>query len=309
MQCKRLLLPLALVGALGLALPPASAAAGPVFRDVPPGYWAGAAIAHMARAGLLTGYPDGTFRPDRPLTGAEVVALTDRLILGADAPSPAGRPWYAGDLAAAAAHGWISPAFVPTASASREEAVALLGDAFVGAGGQTLPPWSDAASISAWARPGVAAAAAAGLAEGRPDGRFDPRARLTRAEGAVLFDRALRQVFVHGGRRFRVVDRLSLVASAYGSGEPGIGTTTATGTPVRVGEAAVDPSTIPLGSYLWVTGYDSSYLPADGVLEHAEDTGGTIRGDRIDLYVSGPAAAYRDFGLQAVSALLLAPLS
>ncbi len=39
--------------------------------DVPPGHWAYQAIEELVRAGLIEGYPDGTFRPNRTLTRAE----------------------------------------------------------------------------------------------------------------------------------------------------------------------------------------------------------------------------------------------
>lgn len=48
---------------------------------------------------------------------------------------------------------------------------------------------------------------------------------------------------------------------------------TATGTTPRVGVCAVDPKVIPLGSYVKI----------NGVVYHAEDTGGAIKGNRIDI--------------------------
>ena len=50
---------------------------------------------------------------------------------------------------------------------------------------------------------------------------------------------------------------------------------TATGTTPHVGGCAVDPKKIPLGSYVKIN--DKVY--------HAEDTGGAIKGNRIDLVV------------------------
>lgn len=50
---------------------------------------------------------------------------------------------------------------------------------------------------------------------------------------------------------------------------------TATGTTPHVGGCAVDPSKIPLGSY----------VKLNGVVYHAEDTGGAIKGNRIDIVV------------------------
>lgn len=40
-------------------------------RDVPPGHWAYQAIEQLVRDGIIEGYPDGTFRPNRTLTRAE----------------------------------------------------------------------------------------------------------------------------------------------------------------------------------------------------------------------------------------------
>ena len=51
---------------------------------------------------------------------------------------------------------------------------------------------------------------------------------------------------------------------------------TATGTTPHVGGCAVDPKKIPLGSFVKI----------NGVVYHAEDTGGAIKGNRIDLVVN-----------------------
>jgi 3D (Asp-Asp-Asp) domain-containing protein len=111
------------------------------------------------------------------------------------------------------------------------------------------------------------------------------------------------------GQLFRVLRRLTMIASAYGQGEPGVGLYTATGTRVHTGTLAVDPRVIRLGSTLFVRGYRSPYLPTGGLLGRAEDTGGEIRGSRIDIYLDGPLAAIRAFGLQTVQVLVLAPPS
>lgn len=43
------------------------------------GHWAEAAILRCMERGLLKGYPDGTFRPDQPVTRAELAVILDRL--------------------------------------------------------------------------------------------------------------------------------------------------------------------------------------------------------------------------------------
>lgn len=60
---------------LVLALQPARAA----FTDVAPGSWYEDAVTELAQAGALKGYPDGSFRPDQPISAAEFVAVTARL--------------------------------------------------------------------------------------------------------------------------------------------------------------------------------------------------------------------------------------
>ena len=57
--------------------------------------------------------------------------------------------------------------------------------------------------------------------------------------------------------------------------------TTFSGTPARVGAIAVDPNVIPLGSKLYIVSADGEYLYGYCV---AEDTGGAIKGNTVDLY-------------------------
>lgn len=50
------------------------------FNDLPTGHWAFAAMQKAAATGVLSGYADGTIRPDQPLTRGEAAALIDRVI-------------------------------------------------------------------------------------------------------------------------------------------------------------------------------------------------------------------------------------
>ena len=45
------------------------------FSDVSSSHWASAEIAHAAAQGWISGYPDGTFRPDQPITRCEAVRV------------------------------------------------------------------------------------------------------------------------------------------------------------------------------------------------------------------------------------------
>lgn len=65
-------------------------------------------------------------------------------------------------------------------------------------------------------------------------------------------------------------EKFTVKAYAYTGGG-----TTAMGTQARVGEIAVDPSVIPLGTEVYVEGYGFA---------RAEDTGGNIKGNTVDVY-------------------------
>ena len=70
-------------------------------------------------------------------------------------------------------------------------------------------------------------------------------------------------------------------ATAYTHTDAGCDLITATGSTVHVGTVAVDPRYIPYGTRMFIVANDGSYVY--GVSE-AEDCGGAIKGDRVDLY-------------------------
>lgn len=84
-------------------------------------------------------------------------------------------------------------------------------------------------------------------------------------------------------------------ASAYSAYDPGNGNRTYSGNLLRKGLVAVDPSVIPLGTRLYIKGY--GYAIAD-------DIGGAIKGNRIDLAFDSHREAI-NFGLQRVTVYVL----
>ena len=50
------------------------------FSDVPSSHWASQVISFATRQGWLTGYPDGTFRPEQSVSRAEAVTLINRVL-------------------------------------------------------------------------------------------------------------------------------------------------------------------------------------------------------------------------------------
>lgn len=84
--------------------------------------------------------------------------------------------------------------------------------------------------------------------------------------------------------------QLTVRATAYAL--PG---TTATGVGVRYGIIAVDPRVIPLGTRLYVPGY------GEGI---AADTGGAIKGNRIDVWLPSEAQA-EQWGVKTITITIL----
>ncbi len=88
---------------------------------------------------------------------------------------------------------------------------------------------------------------------------------------------------------------LSMVATAYSAGCSGCSGMTAIGRPAGRGIVAVDPRVIPLGTRVFIPGYGRAI---------AGDTGGSIRGRRIDLGFNSSAEA-NQFGRRPISVYLL----
>ena len=86
-------------------------------------------------------------------------------------------------------------------------------------------------------------------------------------------------------------------STAYTSdpAENGGYSTTAMGTAIRYGVAAVDPNVIPLGTRLYIEGYGYA---------RAEDTGGAIKGNKIDL-VFGSKSQSNSWGRRTVKVTIL----
>lgn len=109
------------------------------FSDVPSGQWYTAAVSTLSAMGVLSGYPDGTFRPDAPITRAELASVCVRFF----AAPPSGLE----------------------------------------------NPFSDIAGH--WAQNAISAAARLGIVSGYPDGTFQPENQITRAETIQMVNNVL----------------------------------------------------------------------------------------------------------------------
>lgn len=161
------------------------------------GHWAEDYINEWITVGNIGGYPDGTFRPNNPITRAEFAALLNRIMVD----EPEGEfeyvefsdvsegHWFYTDVSRLAFFDVISEQkyFSPNRHITREEAMTMVGRAFgITSGGEDV--FSDSAEISSWAREIIFALVAEGALTGYPDGTIRPKAKLTRAETVKMLN-------------------------------------------------------------------------------------------------------------------------
>lgn len=106
----------------------------------------------------------------------------------------------------------------------------------------------------------------------------------------------------------QVIAAYHMIATAYGpslADNYPYGPTDYFGSPLQDGMIAVDPSVIPLKSLVYVTGYQDNFLPSQGFLGQADDTGGAIQGNRIDIFINQNPTVISDFGEQPVTVYVL----
>ena len=104
------------------------------FTDIDDDRWSNTAISTLINGGFLTGYEDGTFRPDAPITRAEFATIASRLdTMITDAThnfTDVSGHWAEAYIANAVAKGWITGyedgTFCPDQIITRAEAVTIV---------------------------------------------------------------------------------------------------------------------------------------------------------------------------------------
>jgi hypothetical protein len=164
------------------------------------GHWAQSTIQEMVKEGVISGYSDGTFRPDNNITKAEFATLIVKAFALEPGPGKvfedtAGH-WAKETISTANYHGLVSgysdALFGPDDPITREQMAVMIANATgAGAAGENIV-FTDSAQISDWAKEAVMKTAAAGLFTGYPEGTFKPQANATRAEAAVVISKGLK---------------------------------------------------------------------------------------------------------------------
>lgn len=134
------------------------------FSDVAADAWYCSSVSTLSRMGIIAGYPDGTFRPNAPITRAEFAAIATRFDNNGDKTPVSFTDiighWAEGEITVAANHGWVSGygdgTFRPQNQITRAETMSLVNRVL-----KRLPEtpadllpdmitWTDNADTSSW---------------------------------------------------------------------------------------------------------------------------------------------------------------
>ena len=103
------------------------------YSDVKRGDWFNNAVSTLSNAGIISGYPDGTFRPNAPITRAEmakVIALFAKLDKSEDRFNDIAGHWAEAYIRLAAGNGWIAGypdgSFKPQQNITRAETMTMI---------------------------------------------------------------------------------------------------------------------------------------------------------------------------------------
>lgn len=172
------------------------------FRDVTSTHWAFASVERAAELGLVTGYSDGTFRPDTHVTRAQFVLMLWRMCgkpAAAKAASfaDASADWYQDALSWAVEKGYVNglsdTRFGPDAPITRQQAMAILFRLNGGQSGTELTltgiyeqTFADSTTIASWAKDATWWAVYHELVSGVGGSRIAPEANASRAQIAAI---------------------------------------------------------------------------------------------------------------------------
>lgn len=104
------------------------------YSDVSDTAWYSAAVSTLSKMGVISGYPDGTFRPNAPITRAEFAAMIarfDETAKSADTPfTDISGHWAENAIGKAYGNGWVEGSsktvFCPESNLTRAETATLL---------------------------------------------------------------------------------------------------------------------------------------------------------------------------------------
>jgi uncharacterized repeat protein (TIGR02543 family) len=215
---KRLISVLLSVAMIVSMLPAVVSAA---FSDIQ-GHWAQAEIQRWSEKGIIQGY-GGLFRPNEPVTRGEMAVMLDRIMKYQEKADNSfndlDQSWYTDALLKANAAGIIvgnNGNVRPKDNITREEAVVMLGRALrVGTDkADRNTGFKDNDQISGWAAEYVWALHERGYVNGDPNGNFNPKDDITRAEVVKILDNSIKALYAAEGEYSdKVIDGTVIISA------------------------------------------------------------------------------------------------
>lgn|GEM_PF-2417840 len=165
-------------------------------------HWAKTYIEKLINRKVISGYADGSFKPDNNISRAEFAKLITvalnlpinpnvNLSFSDSAKIDAwARPYIGAAVNAGIISGYSDKSFQPGRNISRSEIAVMIARAIKSSDGKALT-FVDAQKIPSWAAPSVKAAVQKGIINGKPGNRFMPADNATRAEAATMIAKTL----------------------------------------------------------------------------------------------------------------------
>ncbi len=154
-------------------------------------HWAKTAIDYCVNKGYISGYGEGNYKPDDPISRAETAVVINKMMgLSQESSHPfvdiKTGIWYENAVATLYKKGIVSgisaTEFGPDLKLTREAAAVLLSKAWNITGNADDIRFNDGDSISTWAKSAVQGMNQLGYINGYPDNTFKPQNTLKRAE-------------------------------------------------------------------------------------------------------------------------------
>ncbi|MCM3786003.1 S-layer homology domain-containing protein, partial [Neobacillus mesonae] len=166
------------------------------------GHWAQSQLQNWINEGNLTGYEDGSIKPNNSISRAEFVSLINRSFGYSEQASIsfddlAVTSWAYTDIAKAVKAGYVqgyeNNTFRPGANVTRQEAAVMISKLLnvKSSNYETLNQFTDREAIAGWGKAAVASVVEQEVMKGYPNSTFSPLRSLTRAEAVVLIENAL----------------------------------------------------------------------------------------------------------------------
>lgn len=164
------------------------------------GHYVEETIRELTKSGIVSGYPDGTFRPNRPITRAEFVSILSSILPwepSADKTfADTEKHWARSAISIAYANGIVQGVddhrFAPDQPITREQMAVMAANALHLEKPKAGLSFADGERISSWAKDAIEAVTERGIFSGYPDRTIRPQAQATRAEAVMVIDRILK---------------------------------------------------------------------------------------------------------------------